>query len=133
MLTIIEITEKFLSYKGDTEYALRLVESIRLAYNGADMPKMLNDFIFGLEVALQDVGVLDDGFNVKTTEQEYYMNKPNTEFCCGNCQQGRSKCNCYDVDFDLQDSPETFIMAGIFVVVVIAVSAVVAALLYTVL
>lgn len=60
---IIEASEKYLSYRGDAEYALRLVNSLREAYGHDDMPKMLHDFVFGLEVALQNAGVLDQDFN----------------------------------------------------------------------
>lgn len=58
-------SEKSLSYKGDTDYALRLVNETRKAYAiaGMDMPKMLNDFIFNIEVELQYAGVLDDNFD----------------------------------------------------------------------
>lgn len=61
---MIEVSEKYLSFRGDTEYALRLVNSLREAYGHSDMPKMLNDFVFGIEVALQNVGLLDESFNV---------------------------------------------------------------------
>ena len=63
MMLIIKVREKGLSYEGDTEYAYRLVESIREAYGHNEMPKMLNDFVFNIEVALQNVGVLDEWFN----------------------------------------------------------------------
>ncbi len=63
-MNIIEASEKYLTYRGDTEYALRLVNSLREAYGHDDMPKMLNDFVFGIEVALQNAGVLDADFNV---------------------------------------------------------------------
>jgi hypothetical protein len=58
-------SEKSLSYKGDTDYALRLVNETRKAYAiaGMDMPKMLNDFVFNIEVELQYAGVLDQDFN----------------------------------------------------------------------
>ena len=59
----IKVKEKGLSYEGDAEYAYHLVGSIREAYGYSDMPKMLNDFVFGIEVALQNVGVLDEWFN----------------------------------------------------------------------
>jgi hypothetical protein len=62
-MTIIKVKERGLSYEGDAEFAYRLVESIREAYGYNDMPKMLNDFVFSIEVALQNVGVLDEGFN----------------------------------------------------------------------
>ena len=64
-MQLIETQEKYLSYRGDADYALRLVNSIREAYEAqdGDMPKMLNDFVFGLEVALQNAGVLDEHFN----------------------------------------------------------------------
>ncbi|NBS69260.1 hypothetical protein EBT31_10160 [bacterium] len=62
MNPIIEASERFLTYKGDAQTALYLVESIRNAYQ-VDMPKMLNDFIFNIEVALQNAGVLDEDFN----------------------------------------------------------------------
>lgn len=63
MPQIIEASEKFLTYKGDTQTAIFLVESIREAYGCTDLPKMLNDFIFNIEVALQNAGVLDEHFN----------------------------------------------------------------------
>lgn len=59
----IEAQEKYLSYRGDAEYAMRLVDSLREAYGSDDMPKMLHDFVFGIEVALQNAGVLDQDFN----------------------------------------------------------------------
>lgn len=62
-IIIIQASEKFLSFNGDSQTALRLVESIREAYGCVDMPKMLNDFVFNIEVALQDAGVLDEHFN----------------------------------------------------------------------
>ena len=62
-MKIIQASERFLSYHGDAQTALYLVESIRQAYGCVDVPKMLNDFIFNIEVALQDAGVLDEHFN----------------------------------------------------------------------
>ena len=64
-MVLIMASEKYLSYKGDTDYALRLVNETRKAYAiaGMDMPKMLNDFIFNIEVELQYAGVLDDNFD----------------------------------------------------------------------
>jgi len=62
-MLIIKVKEKGLSYEGDAEYAYRLIESIREAYGNNEMPKMLNDFVFNIEVALQNVGVLDEWFN----------------------------------------------------------------------
>jgi hypothetical protein len=61
---IIEVREKYLSFQGDADYALRLVNNLRIVYGHRDMPKMLNDFVFAIEVALQNVGLLDEGFNV---------------------------------------------------------------------
>ena len=62
-MKIIQASERFLSYHGDAQTALYLVESIRQAYGCADLPKMLNDFIFNIEVALQNAGVLDENFS----------------------------------------------------------------------
>jgi len=62
-MVTIKVSEKGLSYEGGAEYAYHLVESIREAYGYNDMPKMLNDFVFNIEVALQNVGVLDEWFN----------------------------------------------------------------------
>lgn len=62
-MAIIKVGEKGLSYEGDAEYAYRLIESIREAYGYNEMPKMLNDFVFNIEVTLQNVGVLDEWFN----------------------------------------------------------------------
>lgn len=59
----IEASEKYLSYRGDTEYALRLVNSLRETYGYNDMPKMLSDFVFSIEVALQNAGILNENFD----------------------------------------------------------------------
>jgi hypothetical protein len=60
----IKASEKALSFNGDAQSALILVNSLRETYGHTDMPKMLNDFIFNIEVALQDAGVLDQDFNI---------------------------------------------------------------------
>jgi len=67
-MKIINTSEKYLSYEGDTQYALSLNNEIRKAFAiaGMDMPKMLNDFLFNIEVKLQNVGVLDEDFNEVT-------------------------------------------------------------------
>jgi hypothetical protein len=65
-MKIIKAREKYLSYSGDTDYALQLVNEIQQAFCGADMPKMLSDFLFNIEVALQNEGVLDKDFNEVT-------------------------------------------------------------------
>ena len=66
MLKFIKASNRQLSFDGDTQTALMLIESLHNAYleNGIDMPKLLNDFVFNLEVSLQDIGVLDNDFNV---------------------------------------------------------------------
>lgn len=65
-MRFIKAKERCLSFDGDTDTALRLVDSIREVYGnqGEDMPKMLNDFLFNIEVALQNAGVLDEDFEV---------------------------------------------------------------------
>jgi len=60
---IILAREKSLSFNGYTEDALALVNSLRDAYGAIGMPKMLNDFVFNIEVALQNANVLDEDFN----------------------------------------------------------------------
>jgi hypothetical protein len=64
-MILIQAREKMLSFHGDTNSALNLVNSLREAYDGAglEMSKMLNDFVFNLEVALQNEGILDENFN----------------------------------------------------------------------
>ena len=59
---MIQASEKALSFNGDSDTALRLIDSLRDAYDDKEMPKMLNDFVFNLEVALQNAGVLDQWF-----------------------------------------------------------------------
>lgn len=67
---LITASEKALSYNGDAGYALYMVNSLRKAYGHEDMPKMLNDFVFNIEVALQDAGILDQDFNqIKYVEE----------------------------------------------------------------
>jgi hypothetical protein len=63
-MILIQASEKALSFNGDSQAALYLVNDLRESYqaNGMDMPKMLNDFVFNIEVALQNAGVLDEWF-----------------------------------------------------------------------
>ena len=60
---IIEASEKFLTFNCDYQYALYLFNSIRENYQG-DMPKMLNDFVFNIEVALQNADILNNDFEL---------------------------------------------------------------------
>lgn len=61
----IKVSDRFLHYEGNAFEALRIVESLREAYqeSGNDMPNSLGDFVFSMEVALQDIGFLDEHFN----------------------------------------------------------------------
>lgn len=70
MLKFIKASNRQLSFDGDTQTALMLVESLHNAYleNGIDMPKLINDFVFNIEVSLQDAGVLDNDFNLLETQ-----------------------------------------------------------------
>ena len=65
-ITTITASEKFLSFDGLVEDAKHFVDEVREDYDeaGSDMPKVLNDFIFNIEVELQFAGVLDKDFNV---------------------------------------------------------------------
>ena len=74
-MILISAQEKSLSYRGDTEYALRLVESLRKAYDDSngEMPKMLSDFVFNIEVELQNAGILDQDFNLLATGEDRYV------------------------------------------------------------
>ena len=71
-MILIKASNKQLSFDGDSETAKMLVDSLHDAYleRGVDMPKMLNDFVFNIEVALQDAGVLDEWFNVTLGENK---------------------------------------------------------------
>jgi len=66
MYKFIKASNRQLSFDGDSQTALMFVESIHNAYleNGIDMPKLLNDFVFNIEVSLQDAGILDNDFNI---------------------------------------------------------------------
>ena len=59
---MIQASEKALSFNGDSDTALYLINSVQEAYDGKEMPKMLNDFIFNIAVALQNAGVLNEWF-----------------------------------------------------------------------
>ena len=61
-MILIQASEKALSFNGDSQTALYLIVSLRDVYGDDEMPKMLNDFVFNLEVALQNAGVLDEWF-----------------------------------------------------------------------
>ena len=64
-MKLIKIQNKSLSFNGPTSTAKDFVDEIRSTYDeaGRDMSKLLNDFIFGIEVALQEEGILDEDFN----------------------------------------------------------------------
>ena len=62
-MILVQAQEKALSFKGDSTSALSLVNSLHEAYSDTDMPKMLHDFCFNIEVALQNAGVLDEWFS----------------------------------------------------------------------
>ena len=58
------VIEKYLRFEGTPGDALSFVNDMREAQEtGLEYPKVFNDFMFGLEVALQNEGVLDDDFN----------------------------------------------------------------------
>lgn len=69
-MKLIKIQNRSLTFDGPTGIAKDFVDDIRDVYNvaGHDMPKLLNDFIFGIEVALQEAGILDEDFNEIVTE-----------------------------------------------------------------
>ena len=54
-----------LSFKGSPEGAKYVVELFSEAFysDGKDAPNFIRDFIFNIEVALQDAGYLDQDFN----------------------------------------------------------------------
>jgi len=64
MFMVIQAREKYLSFDGFAEDAIGLIDSLHSAYYGEDMPKVLNDFVFNLEVALQNAGIFDQDFNI---------------------------------------------------------------------
>jgi hypothetical protein len=61
----IKASEKYLSFDGHPNDAIDFVDEIHETYDeaGTDMGKTLNDFIFAIEVALQNAGYLDEDFN----------------------------------------------------------------------
>lgn len=58
------VIEKYLRFDGLAQDALSFVEFMReIQDEGIEFPKVLNDFVFSIEVALQREGVLDEDFN----------------------------------------------------------------------
>lgn len=62
---MITAQEKYLTFKGYETDALNLINELRFVFDKAqvDMPKVINDFVFNIEVALQNGGILDEDFN----------------------------------------------------------------------
>ena len=52
-----------LSFKGRAEMALEIAGLLRPVIEDRYVPNYLNDFVFALEVACQDAGLLDEDFN----------------------------------------------------------------------
>lgn len=58
------VTEKYLRFEGIPSDALAFVNAMREAQEtGLEYPKVFNDFMFSIEVALQNEGMLDEDFN----------------------------------------------------------------------
>jgi len=62
---LIQAENKGLSFKGNPEGAKYVVELLNEAFysQGRDAPNFIRDFIYNIEVALQDAGYLDEHFN----------------------------------------------------------------------
>ena len=62
---LIHAENKGLSFKGTPEGAKYVIELFNEAFysDGKDAPNFIRDFIFNIEVALQDAGYLDQDFN----------------------------------------------------------------------
>ena len=62
---LIQAENKGLSFKGTPEAAKYVVELLDEAFytQGRDAPNFIRDFIYNIEVALQDAGYLDEHFN----------------------------------------------------------------------
>jgi hypothetical protein len=61
----IKIQNHYLTFDGSINDAKEFVDEIRDKYYGGgnDMSKVLHDFVFQIEVALQNEGILDEDFN----------------------------------------------------------------------
>lgn len=64
-MTTIQAENKGLSFKGTPEAAKYVIELFDEAFytDGRDAPNFIRDFIYNIEVALQDAGYLDQDFN----------------------------------------------------------------------
>jgi hypothetical protein len=64
-IKMISEREHGISFEGSPREAMDFAASLREAeaFSGLDMPKALNDLVFKLEMALQNAGYLDEGFN----------------------------------------------------------------------
>ena len=62
---MIEESNVSLHFKGDAYAAMTLVNDLHAIYDIAnrDMGKMIHDFVFNLEVGLQNAGIIDQDFN----------------------------------------------------------------------
>ena len=62
---IIEANNKCLAFKGTSNQAIDFVDMMREIgiATGADFENILSDFIFNIEVELQNYGYLDEDFN----------------------------------------------------------------------
>ena len=62
---LIQAENKGLSFKGNPEGAKYVIELFNEAFysDGKDAPNFIRDFIYNIEVALQDAGYLDEHFN----------------------------------------------------------------------
>ena len=63
--SIIEANNKCLAFKGSPKQAIDFVDMMREIgiATGADFENILSDFIFNIEVELQNYGYLDEDFN----------------------------------------------------------------------
>jgi hypothetical protein len=80
----MEAQEKFLRFAGTTQEAFDFVERMGDATRGVDLPKVMSDFIFAIEVQLQREGFLDENFNVVGEGEER-----RTELALAMIEEGR--------------------------------------------
>ena len=67
--TIIEAHNKYLSFKGNTKQAITFVDRMR----EYALDNLMTDFLFNIEVALQDMGIYDEHFNLIDTKPKGFL------------------------------------------------------------
>jgi hypothetical protein len=105
------ITNRYLSFEGTNEDAYNLITELREAYrSGSEMNKTLSDWIWSIELMLQNRGFIDENFNLIKSFKVTFTNDfvaESKEEACKKLLDYLKECVKYEdvTTFDFEEIP----------------------------